>query len=162
MFFCCRQESPKPRCTAAAMLCSPVKCMELPGDTKHPETLSDANRFLAVIETDKLSMSPSRLQTDTVLPQTCKLHILSLGMPSNTCNTSIFDVHALQRIWRLHNVEFSVLFYSVCREGSFEYLVPGIRMLISITLFLSKFGPLPLQWWMKCGMSRPPYGCLSW
>ena len=85
--FFCRQESPKPLCTAAAMLCSPAKCMELPGNTKHPETLSDANRFQAVIEKDKLSMSPSRLQTDTVLPQTCKLHIISLGMPSDVRQT---------------------------------------------------------------------------
>ncbi|XP_030222894.1 DEP domain-containing protein 7 isoform X1 [Gadus morhua] len=44
--------------------------LKLPGDTKPPETLPDANRFQAVIETDKLSLSPSRLQTDTVLPQT--------------------------------------------------------------------------------------------
>ncbi|CAL8358498.1 unnamed protein product [Lota lota] len=64
------QEALKPRCRAAAMLCSPAKCMELPGNTKHLETLSDASRSLAVIETDKLSLSPSRLQTDTVLPQT--------------------------------------------------------------------------------------------
>ncbi|KAK0132585.1 DEP domain-containing protein 7 [Merluccius polli] len=66
-FFCTDasdgQEELRPLCSAAAMLCSPVKSMET-----QLENLSSASLSLAIVDTDTLS--PSRLQTDAVLPHT--------------------------------------------------------------------------------------------
>lgn len=75
----CRQEELRLPSSAAALQCSAGKCMASPGNDQHVEALPDDGHSLALIETDQLSYSPSRLQTATVLPHACKLCIFVIG-----------------------------------------------------------------------------------